>query len=44
MVNAYEVEREDEEFFALQRKMARRICKADVLTEEDVERIMFTDR
>jgi len=44
MVNAYKAEREEQEFFVLQRKMARRTHKTEVLTEEDVERIVFEDR
>jgi len=34
MVETYKAEREEQEFFALQRKMARRARKAGVLTEE----------
>jgi hypothetical protein len=44
MVNIYKAEREEQEFFALQRTMTRRTRKAGVLTEEDVERIVFEDR
>jgi hypothetical protein len=44
MVNTYKTEREEQEFFALQRKMTRRTRKTAVLTEEDVERIVFEDR
>lgn len=44
MVNTYKAEREEQEFHALQRKMARRVRKTEVLTEEDVERIVFEDR
>lgn len=44
MVNTYKAEREEQEFFALQRKMARRTNQTGVLTEEDVERIIFEDR
>jgi hypothetical protein len=44
MVNTYKAEREEQEFFALQRKMARRTRQTGVLTEEDVERIIFEDR
>ncbi len=44
MVNTYKAECEEQEFFALQRKMARRSRKQGVLTEEDVERIVFEDR
>jgi hypothetical protein len=44
MVDIYKAERQEQEFFALQRKMSRRARKAGVLTEEDVERIVFEDR
>ena len=44
MVTTYKAEREEEEFVSLQRKMARRVCKTDVFTEEAVERIVFEDR
>lgn len=44
MVETYKAERLEQEFFALQRKMARRARKMGVLTEEDVERIVFEDR
>jgi hypothetical protein len=44
MVNAYKAERQEQEFLALQRKMSRPARKAGVLTEEDVERIVFEDR
>jgi hypothetical protein len=44
MVERYKAEREEEEFFKLQRRMARRARKAGVLTEEDVERIVFEER
>lgn len=44
MVNTYKAVREEEEFFALQRKMARRAGKGRALTEEEVERIVFEDR
>lgn len=44
MVHSYKMEREEQEFFALQRKMARRTKKTAALTEEDVERIVFEDR
>ncbi|BCA56919.1 hypothetical protein W02_40590 [Nitrospira sp. KM1] len=44
MVETYKAERAEQEFFALQRKMARRARKAGVLTEEEVERIVFEDR
>jgi hypothetical protein len=44
MMNTYKAEREEQEFFALQRKMARRTRKTGVLTEEEIERIVFEDR
>ena len=44
MVNTYKAEREEQEFLSLQRKMAGRTRKIEVLTEEDVERIVFEDR
>ena len=43
-VTTYKAERDDQEFFALQRKMAGRIRKAGALTEKEVERIVFEDR
>ena len=44
MIQCYKAEREEEEFFKLQRKMARRARKAGVLSEKEVERIVFEDR
>lgn len=44
MVEAYKAEREEEEFFRLQRKMTQRVRKAGVFTEKEVERIVFEDR
>ena len=44
MVTTYKAEREEEAFVALQRKMTRRVRKTGVLTEEEVERIVFEDR
>lgn len=44
MVPAYKAERKEEAFVALQRKMTRRVRKTGVLTEEEVERIVFEDR
>jgi metal-responsive CopG/Arc/MetJ family transcriptional regulator len=44
MVECYKAEREEEEFFRLQRKMARRARRAGVLNEKEVERIVFEDR
>ncbi len=44
MVESYKAEREEEEFFKLQRKMTKRARAAGVLTERDVERIVFENR
>lgn len=44
MVTTYKAEREEEAFVALQRTMTRRVRKTGVLTEEEVERIVFEDR
>jgi hypothetical protein len=44
MVEAYKTKLEEEEFFRLQRRMSRRAGKKGVLTEKDVERIVFGDR
>ncbi len=44
MVESYKAEREEEEFFKLQRKMTRRVRKAGIFTEKEVERIVFEDR
>ena len=44
MVTSYKAERDEEEFFKLQRKMTDRNRKTGVLTEKDVERIVFEDR
>jgi len=44
MVETYKAVVEEEEFIRLQRKMARRAKKGAVLTEKEVERIVFEDR
>jgi hypothetical protein len=44
MVETYKAKREEEEFFQLQGKMAQRARAAGVLTERDVERLVFNDR
>ena len=44
MVETYKAAVEEEEFIRLQRKMARRAKKGAVLTEKEVERIVFEDR
>lgn len=43
MVETYKARLEDEEFFGLQKRMARRAKKRGVFTEGDVERIIFED-
>ncbi|TAJ09676.1 MAG: ribbon-helix-helix protein, CopG family [Nitrospirae bacterium] len=44
MVESYKAEREEEEFFKLQRKMTKRARAVGVLTEKEIERIVFEDR
>lgn len=44
MVETYKDHLAEEEFFALQRKMARRVRRRGPLTEEEVTRIVFEDR
>lgn len=44
MVEAYKARLEEEEFFRLQRKMARRARKKGVFTEKEVEKLVFEDR
>jgi len=44
MVEAYKARLEEEEFFRLQKKMARRAQKRGVFTEKEVERLVFEDR
>lgn len=44
MVEAYKAKLEEEEFFRLQRKMARRARKKGVFTEKEVEKLVFEDR
>ena len=44
MVEAYKARLEEEEFFRLQKKMARRAQKRGVFTEKEVERMVFEDR
>lgn len=44
MVETYKAKREEEEFFRLQGRMAQRARAAGVLTERDVERLVFNDR
>jgi Ribbon-helix-helix protein, copG family len=44
MVTTYKAERDEAAFAVLQRRMVRRVRKVAVLTEEEVERIVFEDR
>ena len=44
MVAVYKAKREEEAFFRLQARMSRRARAQDVLTEKDVERLVFEDR
>ncbi len=44
MVETYKAKLEEEEFFLVQKKMARRARKKGVFTEREVERIVFADR
>ena len=44
MVSTYKAERDEQEFIALQRKMAGRVRRSGALTEAEVERIVFEDR
>ena len=44
MVETYKAKLEEEEFFRLQAKLARRARKKGVFTEKEVERIIFEDR
>jgi metal-responsive CopG/Arc/MetJ family transcriptional regulator len=44
MVETYKAKLEEEEFFRVQRRMARRASKKGVFTEREVERIVFEDR
>ena len=44
MVEAYKARLEEEEFFRLQKRMARRTRKKGVFTEKEVERLVFEDR
>jgi len=44
MVETYKAKLEEEEFFRLQRRMARRARKKGVFTEKEVERLVFEDR
>jgi hypothetical protein len=44
MVENYKARLDEEEFFRLQDRMARRAQRKKVLTEKEVERIVFEDR
>ncbi len=44
MIETYRAKLEDEEFFRLQSRMARRARKKGVFTEKEVERMVFEDR
>ncbi|HXJ77632.1 MAG TPA: ribbon-helix-helix protein, CopG family [Candidatus Methylomirabilis sp.] len=44
MIVAYKAKRAEEEFLRLQIKMSRRARAKGVLTENDVERLVFEDR
>ena len=44
MVATYKAKRAEEEFFRLQNRMSRRARAAGILTEKDVERLVFEDR
>lgn len=44
MIATYKAKREEEEFFRLQNRMSRRARTNGVLTEKDVERLVFQDR
>ena len=44
MIAVYKAKRQEDEFFRLQSRMARRARSQGVLTEKDVERLVFEDR
>jgi len=44
MIAAYKAKRAEEEFLKLQARMSRRARVQGVLTERDVERLVFEDR
>lgn len=44
MIAVYKAKREEEAFFRLQARMSRRARAEGVLTEKDVERLVFEDR
>lgn len=44
MVETYKAKLQEDEFFRLQRKMARRARQKGPLTEKEVEKLVFEDR
>jgi len=44
MVAAYRTTLEEQEFFALQKRMARKVRRKGIFSEREVERIVFEDR
>jgi len=44
MIAMYKAKREEDEFFRLQKRMALRARGQGVLTEKDVDRLVFEDR
>ena len=44
MVESYKAKLDEEEFFRLQAKMARRAQRKRIFTEKEVEKIVFEDR
>jgi metal-responsive CopG/Arc/MetJ family transcriptional regulator len=44
MVESYKAKLDEEEFFRLQARMARRAQKKRIFTEKEVEKIVFEDR
>lgn len=44
MVDAYKAKLDEEELYVLQRRMARRARRRGVLTEKQVEKLVFEDR
>ncbi len=44
MIATYKAKRAEEEFFRLQSRMSRRARAKGILTEKDVERLVFEDR
>ncbi len=44
MVETYKAKLEEEAFFRLQRKMARRVRQKGILSEKEVERLVFETR